>query len=310
MGEQIAVGFEHDALLYDGLDEYVAATSDFIEAGYEADEPVMVAVPGAKIPLLREALNGHTEGVRFVDMNRLGQNPGRIIPEVREWVAGHGSHRCRFIGEPIWPGRSQDETIEATRHEALINLAFSRLDVHILCPYDTHGLERTVVADAERTHPHLICGHQRRRSDCFANPLDIWRASDWCLAEPGEVAGTIAVTDDLALIRSFVSSHAGEAGLGRRRLADLVLAVNEAATNALLHGRPPAQLRIWRDPDSVVCEISDEGQLDDPLAGRQRPGPDWPSGRGVWLINQMCDLVELRPGETGTTIRMHVAVDR
>jgi hypothetical protein len=55
-----------------------------------------------------------------------------------------------------------------------------------------------------------------------------------------------------------------------------------------------------------VTEVSFETSLDDPLAGRRRPDADAVDGRGLWLINQVCDLVELRSGPSGTTLRMHV----
>jgi anti-sigma regulatory factor (Ser/Thr protein kinase) len=87
---------------------------------------------------------------------------------------------------------------------------------------------------------------------------------------------------------------------------DLILAVNEAATNALLHGGNEGELRIWTDGREVVCEVTDSGTFHEPLAGRQRPEPDWVCGRGVWLMNQLCDLVELRPTDTGTVVRLHV----
>ena len=31
-------------------------------------------------------------------------------------------------------------------------------------------------------------------------------------------------------------------------------------------------------------------------------------GHGLWLVYQVCDLVELRSDEIGTTIRMHMAI--
>jgi anti-sigma regulatory factor (Ser/Thr protein kinase) len=301
-------GFEHDALMYSDLGEYVKATCAFIDGAREADQPVMVAVPGQKIGVLREGLNGAADGVRFVDMNKLGRNPGRIIPEVREWVGQQGRRRCHFVGEPIWPGRSGEETIEATRHEALINLAFADADAHILCPYDTRLLNREVVADARRTHPHLIEGDRRHRSDCYTDPLEIWRAEEWKLTKPTRSVATFEINEDLASLRAFTAGWARRCGLAERRVPDFVFAINEAATNALLHGRPPARLRAWLAGDRVVAEITDAGRLENPLAGRFRPRPAWPSGRGVWLINQMCDLVELRPADAGTTIRMHVRV--
>ena len=121
---------EHYALFYSGLEEFAIQLREFIELGLERGEPVLVAVRGAKHGRLLAALNGSASRVELIDMERLGRNPGRIIPAVRAWVDGQG-RRCRFVGEPIWPGRSGAETIEATRHEALINLAFADADVTI-----------------------------------------------------------------------------------------------------------------------------------------------------------------------------------
>ena len=29
-------------------------------------------------------------------------------------------------------------------------------------------------------------------------------------------------------------------------------------------------------------------------------------GQGLWVVNQVCDLVELRSGRTGTTVRLQM----
>jgi anti-sigma regulatory factor (Ser/Thr protein kinase) len=307
--------FEHLALLYRGSDAFMAETGAFIEAGLTAREPALVAVPGSKIEPMRTMLDGACARVDFLDMNELGRNPGRIIPAVRNWVDtrgadahGHAHARCRFIGEPIWPGRSATEVVEATRHEALINLAFADAAVTILCPYDTAGLDPSVLADAERTHPHLMCGGVGYASDHYAEPRDLWRAQDWPLPEPAQDPATLEFSFDLAAVREFATTQLRRAGVAESRLPDLVLAVNEAATNALIHGGGSCQLRIWPDGRRVVCEVTDHGILDEPLAGRRRPEPELPSGRGVWLMNQLCDLVELRPTDTGTAVRLHAEV--
>ncbi|PLW72621.1 sensor histidine kinase, partial [Streptomyces sp. DJ] len=46
----------------------------------------------------------------------------------------------------------------------------------------------------------------------------------------------------------------------------------------------------------------------DPLAGRRRPSPESADGgRGLWMIHQLCDLVETRAGSGGLVLRMHMA---
>jgi hypothetical protein len=58
---------------------------------------------------------------------------------------------------------------------------------------------------------------------------------------------------------------------------------------------------MWHGPGEVIFEIRDSGHLVDPLAGRRRPRTRATGGRGVWLIHQLCDLVELGPG----LLRLH-----
>jgi anti-sigma regulatory factor (Ser/Thr protein kinase) len=269
-----------------------------------------VAVPSVKIDPMREALESAADRVQFIDMTELGRNPGRIIPRVRQWVDAQQTPRCRFIGEPIWPGRTHAETVEATRHEALINLAFAGAPVTILCPYEVRGLDPAVVADARRTHPHVIRAGEREGSREYGDPLDLWRAGDWPMESAQGPVASLPIDLDLAGMRRFVSTRALALGLSGERAGDLVLAVTEAASNALIHATEPGELRIWRSGAEVICEVTDRGELADPLAGRRRPEPSWPSGRGLWLINQLCDLVELRPTEHGTAARMHFDLAR
>ena len=87
-----------------------------------------------------------------------------------------------------------------------------------------------------------------------------------------------------------------------------MLAVSEVAANTLRHTQSAGTLAIWRQPGELVCEIQDEGTIADPLAGQRRPGPDATGGHGLWLVCQVCDVVELRSDETGTTIRMHMGI--
>jgi anti-sigma regulatory factor (Ser/Thr protein kinase) len=125
---------------------------------------------------------------------------------------------------------------------------------------------------------------------------------------PVEPPVSHAYRTDLAKVRALVLQEARAAGLSEDRANDLVLAVSEVAANTLRHTASSGTLTIWREAGEVVCEIQDDGMITDPLAGQRRPGPDATGGHGLWLVYQVCDLVELRSDEAGTTIRMHMAI--
>jgi serine/threonine-protein kinase RsbW len=112
---------------------------------------------------------------------------------------------------------------------------------------------------------------------------------------------------DLSTVRRVVEKAAAGAGLSAARVGEMVLAVNEVATNAVTHGRPPARLRIWEGNDELVFEVSDAGDgIADALAGETRPATGAPSGRGLWLTGLLADSVEVRSGD-GCTVSVHAA---
>jgi anti-sigma regulatory factor (Ser/Thr protein kinase) len=98
------------------------------------------------------------------------------------------------------------------------------------------------------------------------------------------------------------------AELEPERVDDLVLAVTELAANSIRHGGGRGILRIWHDGDTLVCEVRDRGRIRDPLAGRHVPDAEWVGGRGLWIANSLCDLVQVRSTAQGTAVRLHMAV--
>ena len=303
------VGFHHEAVFYASDDEYVAGLLPDLRAAIDGGGAILVAVGEDKVALLRAALGADADRVRFTDMERLGRNPARIIPAWREFMARTGGPRLG-IGEPVWPGRSDAELVECRRHESLLNLAFDGgAPWRLLCPYDLRALPADVLADARHNHPHVSRGGVSEPCPDYLEPPTVLSWDDALPAPAVEPAEMMFTREDLTLVRLFVGERAARAGFGEERASDLVLAVNELATNSMRHGGGRGLLSVWQENGSLLCEVADRGHIADPLAGRERPPDARGGGRGLWLVNHLCDLVQVRSSEAGNVIRLHMSID-
>jgi anti-sigma regulatory factor (Ser/Thr protein kinase) len=291
------VRFQHQALLYDGPDRFAATVAPFVLGGVEAGEPTMVVLREREASALRRSLGARSSSVRFADMDVLGRNPGRIIPAWQDFIDEHPERPVRGVGQPIWPGRGGEALVEAQLHEALLNVAFEEAPAfRLLCPYDRTTLDPSVVHEAGRTHG---CG-------C---PDDLLAPFDAPLPPPAAPTRVLAFDrSSVYETRRAVRRRAEEAGLDDDRTWDLVLAVNELATNSIRHGGGNGILRTWIADDELVCEVKDRGRVRDPLVGRRRPAAVAEGGWGLYVTHQLCDLVQLRSGPGGTVVRVRMAL--
>lgn len=300
----------HWALLYEGRRQYADGVLRFVNGALGVGRPVFVAVPREHSELLREHLDGSAERVRFADMTTVGRNPSCIIPAIRAFVDEHSGTRVSFVGEPIWPGRTAAEVAEATRHEALINAAFEGAGAEVLCPYDLEGLSAGVIADVFRTHPEVLDDSGRPRpSGRYEDPESVWKSVGYLPPAPAGGLSLVVVQGDLPVLRQAARDLATHVRLPRSRGEDFVLAVTELATNSLRHGRGPAAVTLWSESDAALCQVEDRGLVTDPLVGRRMPLTEGTTGRGLWLVNHLCDLVQLHSSAAGTTVRITISGD-
>jgi len=306
-------GFRHEAVLYEGDDEFLDGTLQFVRDGFEAGEATLMAVSLPKMRALRAELAFDGEPLYFADIEAIGKNPACIIPAWARFVEDHGARGpLRGIGEPIWPGRSADELDECHRHEVLLNTAFADTaadpspDLWLRCPYDTAALDPEVVERARHTHPFVL--HDGERELGTLDHTDVLAAFSTSFSEPRSVVHTLQFDSGVATteVRNVVANAAQRAGVDNATTRDLVVAVHELATNSLRHGGGAGQLRVWRDHGMLTCEVSDLGHILDPLAGRRRPEIDATGGRGLWIANRLADLVQVRTSPAGTAVRVHV----
>jgi anti-sigma regulatory factor (Ser/Thr protein kinase) len=305
--EADVAGPRHQALIWRNGADRVAAVAQFIQEGVRRGEPVYVGVIAAAGDPLRAAADGQPH-VRFFDMAELGRNPGRIIPAMLDFAAAYPGGPVRFLTEPCWAGRSAAENAEAARHESLVELALSEVAATVLCVYDARAVGVDVIACAEQTHPVISDGGPARSSARYAGLGVLPPACDHPLPPPPLAAARLAYQRDLRPVRALVAGCAATAGLAPDRAADLVLAASEVAANTLRHTRSGGTLTVWLTDQEVICQVSDSGYIANPLAGRRRPVSDT-SGQGLWVVHQVCDLVQVRTDPDGTTVRMRMRRD-
>ena len=301
-----AAVFEHEALLYEGTDGFLDGVVPFVREGIASGEAVGIALSVEKTARVREALGADADAVTFVAMERLGRNPGRIIPAWLDF-AMTAAGPVRGVGEPVWAGRGPEELVECQLHESLLNVALAETPgFHLLCPYDTTALAPAVIHEARCSHGSVFEQGARSPSRLFRGGEDPVGPFDVPLPKPPTSAEHVSFDrSGLAEVRRAVGAAAQRSGLDRARCDDLVLAVSEIAANSLIYGGGQGILRIWRQGDGIVCEVRDRGHIADPLIGRRRPRPDQIGGWGVWIAHQVCDLVQLRSGPEGTVVRLH-----
>lgn len=120
-----------------------------------------------------------------------------------------------------------------------------------------------------------------------------------------------ATLGDLAAMRDYVRRTAAAAGFNGPALEELIVAVNEAASNIVRHGfqGQPADisLAVTCDPDQVEVTLVDRGPAFDPRDAT-RPDTSLPldqrpfGGLGVQLMRDLCNGFHYRRDGDGRNV--------
>jgi anti-sigma regulatory factor (Ser/Thr protein kinase) len=195
-----------------------------------------------------------------------------------------------------------------TEFDAALNVALSEVAATVLCLYPQLPLHLEVAEGSRRNHPLLLLDGALRHNPAYREPREV-------LADRGAPAPAVLGPPDrriafdtwqLVTVRENVAQAARVAGCDAERVADLVLAVNEVATNAVEHGSGDAHVALWTAPGAreFLCEVHDDGPLADPLPGLRSPHPSDHRGRGLWIARQLCDLLHVWGDTAGTHVRI------
>jgi serine/threonine-protein kinase RsbW len=132
------------------------------------------------------------------------------------------------------------------------------------------------------------------------------------MTRPLQLRLDAARLDDLARIRSFVREGARSLGASAQAADDLVIAVDEAATNVIRHGYGgspgPIVVEVVREGGGVVVRLVDDAPVFDPT---KRPSPDLDEplesrpfgGMGIHLMRVSVDrIAHRRVGRSGNDL--------
>jgi len=304
------VGHFHEAGFYSSDAEFRALIVPFAEEGIAAGEPVIIGYDDRKNALIRSWLTD-LSAVTFPADSGVYATPTRAIAAYRRLFELHvaqGAGQIRITGE--LPNLGNGGMFDGwDRYEAAVNTVWQDFPVWGLCLYDTATAAPVVRDVVERTHPRIVSpSGVRRASDRFQVVADFEALPP--VPDPLEETSPMIELVD----RSAAEARRALAQIGRGQvtdtiLDDLLLGVSEAVSNALIHGRPPATVRIWAAPDRIVVSVHDQGRGPaDPLAGLvPAAGNAATLGLGLWLIHQLDIDVALKHADDGFTVRLRGA---
>ncbi|GAB2588940.1 sensor histidine kinase [Streptomyces capparidis] len=306
-------GFAHRALRYTSDAGFLGGTLPFLREGLRRGDSLLVVTGPEHRGLLRRALGGDARRVEFADAATWYASPARTLAAHHRYVQERRSlpGRVRVVGEPPPPGPGPAAIREWARYESLVNVALAGSGALLLCPYDADGLHPAVLAAAARTHPELASDAGEPTGSAHYTDPEAFAAE--CDAEPlppprGQVRELEFTHGDLSVVRAFVEVCARHAALDPARRQDLVFAVNEVATNALVHGGGQGRLRYWREDGAIVMETEDRGGgaagAASPFPGQLPADPATRRGHGLWAVRQLCDLLQVRFRAGGSTVRL------
>jgi serine/threonine-protein kinase RsbW len=119
-----------------------------------------------------------------------------------------------------------------------------------------------------------------------------------------------AIPTSIGHLRSHAREFATAAGASEEIVADIALAISEAATNSVIHGYPEADaatgtvsLRGTVADDWLELAVADRG------AGF-RPSPSGGLGFGLKVMAEVSDSMTIEQREEGTTIVLRFALAR
>jgi anti-sigma regulatory factor (Ser/Thr protein kinase) len=297
----------HNLFLYDDDAGLEMRMAPFLRAGLEAEEAVVIVVDERKWQIMREVLGRDADRLTHIDRDTFYTRPEAALAgydsKVRHLLRD-GASSIRVFGElPLCT--TPEECATWILYEAILNHAFARHPVWIMCGCDSREQPDEIVEGSLHTHPEVVD--------------DAWHDNPH-FHDPAEIVRALTPHSEALPDLRPMPVDGSPRGFRRRLMAEMAhlqvppveaenmaLAAAELMANAERHGGGHRRVRIGRVADRFVCEVTDHGPgIDDPLAGYIPPAQGGLDGAGLWVARQLTRRLELLTTPQGLTARLWV----
>lgn len=306
----------HTALTYDSPEDLATRLAPVVQGWLSNDDRVVVNIGAQSGTAVKSALGADAQRVRWSDSGAWNPHPVRrlrAIQELAEDAARTGSGPLRFVGECAFPAGPPEMIEEWERFDAVLNEVLSHAAMTMVCAYDTQSVPNDVLGRVRCSHPFLGL-EPFEPSGAYLGPDDFLASRRRALSPVPRGArhleGEVSPAQARQMVRDLLERGEGHMASPTTRprsvLADdMAVSVTEIVTNAWQNGATRVDVSCWRAGGEYVLQVDDDGPgLPDLYAGYRRPLPSAFGGRGLWIVRQLADLVEVAPREPGTAVRV------
>ncbi|MEH0843347.1 ATP-binding protein [Micromonospora sp. CPCC 205711] len=309
--------FVHTALIVDSDDTVRTRLIPYLRRSLDAQERVLLVVGGQVERLVRASLGALADRLEWGGHDTFGVRLGLAYEGLRRYLAAqHASgNPVHVITEPdvvtdAHPG-SPDRAAAHLSYESACADAYAGYDCPVTCLWDSRRHPTLVIEGVRSLHSHELTETGRVPNAAFLATTDYLAVRAEVPLEPTppvvELDVGLTSLDELAPLRGVLRAWAHERSFDVEAIGDLVVAVTEVATNALVHGALPVRLRCWSHRDTLIAQVDDAGgRRIPPAAGYRHPDRAGKAGgRGLWLARQLADVVTTHTDRSRTSVRLY-----
>lgn len=310
--------FDHAALIVDTDDTLAGLLVPVLRRHLAAGEPVLLVVGPHTERAIREQLGPEAGALEWAAQETFYQRLGFAFESFRRYLQDQHA-RGRTVHVIAEPDVRTDLDAPVDRvaaylgYEAASNDAFVGYGCPVTCIWDSRRHPTLVIENVRSVHDHELTEAGRQENGSFASSgAYLAGRAEVPLPVPPDLVDldlTVCTMGELAASRAEVDGWAGRHGFSSAAAGQVTIATNEIVTNGLRHGRPPVQLRGWRQDDTLVVEVDDRGRRSLPPEGGYLPPVDASGGMGLWIARQLADVLLSGRRDGRTVVRMYFPSD-